>query len=102
MITETRYYIVDINMFRDQHAVEIDPYHADKAIKELPDNAFMTESENQGNVYTRESFIHDFNEGFIDSKLTYLRIIDIEGVCNGECTGCDSCIEKEKDFNGYD
>ena len=87
---ETRYYIINIDQFRTNHPKD-DPYHTDKNIRQLSDDAFMTESETQGLVYTRESFLHGFNEGFIDSKLTYLRIIDIEGVCNGNCTGCEKC-----------
>ena len=87
---ETRYYIINIDQFRTNHPKD-DPYHADKNIRQLSDDAFMTESETQGLVYTKKSFLYGFNEGFIDSKLTYLRIIDIPGACNGNCTGCEKC-----------
>lgn len=77
MKKETRYYIVSIDKFRDIHKEE-DAFFVDGNIRRLPDDDFMTESEIQGYVFTKESFLHGFNEGFIDSKRTYLRIIDVE------------------------
>ena len=74
---EQRFYIINVDKFRDNHLPN-DPFHADFKIRELTDDAFMSESETQGLVYTKETFLHGFNEGYIDGKLTYLRIIDVE------------------------
>ena len=64
---EKRYYLIDCN------ETEIESPLAD-----LSDDEFMTEAENQGNVYTESSFIDAFNDESVSCFILYLRVIEVE------------------------
>ena len=49
--------------------------YVDALIPTLPDKAFAEEAERQGNAYTLDEFLDEYNEGNINSKFTYVRYI---------------------------
>ena len=64
---EKRYYLIDCN------ETEIESPLAD-----LSDDEFMTEAENQGNVYTESSFVDAFNDECVSCFILCLRVIEVE------------------------
>ena len=52
-----------------------DTLYVDALIPTLPDKAFAEEAERQGNAYTLDEFLDEYNEGNINSKFTYVRYI---------------------------
>jgi hypothetical protein len=49
--------------------------YVDALIPTLPDKTFAEEAERQGNAYTLDGFLDEYNEGNINSKFTYVRYI---------------------------
>lgn len=71
MKTETRVYLIDLSKYQD-----FDVNSSDDPIK-MDDDAFITEAERQGNVWSLDGFQRSWNDEEVPYD-SYMRIVDVE------------------------